>query len=256
MTEENTLLTYRDLVVKLVPRWLRKGTEGAGIAGKLLYAIAIQIDAVQDALVEGVKRRFPGFDGEFDSLPLLGQERRIARGPYETDQGYADRLLPWQEQHRSRGGPYAMLEQLHGFWVGAFPIALVYNTGKRFSMATDGTITRDYVSGWTDEGTDAYIFKPTRGYLPRVRWKLFYYWTPTIGDDGLWGSVGSSGDPHWGDGGLWGVDLLPEEIQNLLLVPTEWNNAHAEGSVSLIPPALWGDPSRWQEPGLVCIPIR
>lgn len=249
---EQKLITYRDLILSLVPRWLHKGGTSMGTAGKLLYSIGIQLDSLSDALVAGVKRRFPGLNAVgYDALPLHGKERRIARGPFETDAGYAARLLPWLDGHRIRGNPYAMLQQLYGFWLGAFPMAIVNRDGRRYTLATDGTITRDYIAGWVDTSDDG-AFPTTH---PLIHWKLFFYWTPTIGNDGLWGSLGSSGDMHWGDGGLWGTDLTPQQVQNIMLVPTEWNAAHTNGFVTLLPPAIWADTSMWQAPGLVSIAI-
>lgn len=245
---ESRLITFRDNLLRTVPRWLRKGAAGPGIAGRVMYAMGVQVDGVAAALVEGTKRRFPGLDGQYDTLPLIGAERRIARGPYETDQGYAARLIPWLDDHATRGGPYAMLAQLHGFWSGAFEIALVYRTGKRFSLHTDGTITRDFISPWASYGTNA-------DGKQLCKWKLFFAWPGPLSNDGLWGSLGSSGDGHWGDGGIWGSSLTPTQVQNILLVPTEWNCAHAHGSVSLLPPTVWADTSHWQDPGLVCLSI-
>ncbi len=237
MTEQQ-LITYRAAIAKLVPRWLRKGTTGPGIAGKVLYALGVQLDAMADALVAGVKRRFPGYQGQYDSLPACGADRRVARGPAETDAGYAARLLLWLDPiqgHPTRGGPYAMLAQLHGYWVGAFPIALVYRTGARFLMATDGTITRDTIA-WGDTGI--------------ATWTLVFRWTPPLNNDGLWGDPGL-----WGDGGVWGSDLTPTTVADLLLVPTEWNSADARGQVTLAPPIIWADVNQWQDGTLVMIPV-
>lgn len=246
---ETTIMTYRATGNKTLPRWLRKGFDGpVGIAGKVMYALFIVIDDCASMLIAGVKRRFPGYLGEYDSLPLIGAQRRIARGPLETDAGYAARLIPWLDCHRTRGGPYAMLAQLYGFWSGAFQIALVYTSGKRFLLHTDGTITRDYIAGWAGYGVDS---------MGRTlaQWKLFFQWPTAIGNDGLWGSVGSTGNAFWGDGGIWGVDLTAAQVQNLLLVPTEWNAAHTHGTVCLLPPSVWPDTSHWQDPGLVSLAV-
>lgn len=216
------LLRYRDAILKIVPRWLRKGSIGPGVIGRVLYAIGIQLDSLADALVEGVKRRFPGLNGQYDSLPLLGADRRIARGPTETDAGYAARLLPWQQAHRGRGGAYAMLTQLYGFWQGAFAIDLIYFSGKTYSIDTSGNITTSQQAG-------------THVPAPWAQWWLVFHWPTSQSNDGKWGDPGV-----WGDGGVWGSDLLPATVANILIVPTEWNAAHASGHVVLLcPGASW-----------------
>jgi hypothetical protein len=216
--------------------------------------MGIQLDAMADAVVQGVQRRFPGYKGQYDSLPALGADRRIARGPNESDAGYAARLILWLDSvkgHPTRGGPYAMLAQLHGYWQGAFRIALIYRTGYGFFMGLPadptlqplGTVTRGFIFPWTDTTEDALG-------TPLAHWTLFFEWLPGVSNDGLWGDPGL-----WGDGGLWGCSLSPTEVEDLILVPTEWNSADATGHVTLLSTAQYNDPSTWQTPGLVSIPV-
>ena len=241
MTVESTLIRYRAVILQLVPRWLRKGSEGAGIAGKFLYAIGINIDASADALVAGVKRRFPGYNGQYDSLPAIGADRRMARGPSELDASYAARLLTWlgPQGHPTRGGPYAMLTQLYGYWQGTFAMTLVYRTGAAFAMSTSGVITRTTIGNpWPLNTTE------------QAHWRLFFDWPGTLTTDGLWGDPGV-----WGDGGIWGSNITPLTVSQCLLVPTEWNTATAIGHVALLPHGTYVDPSHWFDPGLVSIPV-
>jgi len=131
------IVTHRDTIRKSAPPWLQHG-----IAEKLLYAIAVQLDALGDGIVAGVKLRFPGVYS-MESLGLIGAERRIRRGLYEADENYAQRLTRWWTDHATRGGPYALLNQLwYHYAPNSFPIHLVYRSGMRFLMAPDGTITR------------------------------------------------------------------------------------------------------------------
>lgn len=243
-----TLLTFRDAIKRKSPRWLRKG-----IAEKVLYSIALQLDGLTDAVTAGVKMRFPGLYSN-ESLGIIGRERRIRRGRTDLDANYASRLLRWWDDHKNRGGPYAMLRQLYHYWApNNFQIDLVYYSGLRFQMAVDGTITRDKI-----------VWAPDANAAKWARWWLFFHWPDPVSDNGLWGSDGL----NWGDSGkLWGMDLTRQQVDELRLIPTEWNAAHPIGHVVLLsgggrlwgypPDVIWNVPSGqvWGGGSVVTIPI-
>jgi hypothetical protein len=206
--------TYRDSVRKRSPPWLQSGR-----AEKILYALAVQLDVLGDALSAGVKLRFPGLYS-FESLPLLARERRIQRGRNETDGAYATRLTRWRIDHQVRGGPYALLGQLYTHYApNNFPIDLVYYSGRRFSLAIDGTITRDTIAWAPDTDT--------------ARWAR--YWLIYRTDQ--WAVTPPTAD----------------EIEDLRLVPRQWNAAHAQGHIIVMPTTaeLWNYPPGrlWNHPG-------
>jgi hypothetical protein len=103
---------FATLVARIGPPWLRR----AG-ARRILGALASPLDTIADAMVAGVRARFPVWTS--DALSLLGRERRIRRGPTETSATYAPRLRLWLDAHRGRGGAYALLEQLRAYWRGS-----------------------------------------------------------------------------------------------------------------------------------------
>jgi hypothetical protein len=209
------LRTFRDAIRELSPPWLR-----GPVLGKTMYALGALFDEMQANLVAGVKLRFPGLY-TYESLPLLGRERRIRRGRLETEAVYASRMLPWLDHHRLRGGPYALLEQLHAHFAPAnFAIVLRYTSSRRFSMDVAGTVTRDD-SAWS----------PPHGTTRWARWWLFYDWPEPLDTDGLWGDPGT-----WTDGGVWGSNLSPTEVRDLRMVPREWNAQHAVGFLVLDSP--------------------
>jgi hypothetical protein len=234
--ETEDVLTHRDTIRAISPPWLQRG-----IAEKILYSIAIHLDGLTDAVTAGVKLRFPNLYSN-ESLPLIGRERRISRGRIETDGVYASRLARWLDDHRRRGGPFAMLSQLHAHFAPAnFPIELVYHSGRRFSMDTDGNVTMDdIVWAFDDESTKW------------ARWWLFYAWPTPLETDGIWSDPGT-----WDDGGVWDSNLSPAEVRDIRLVPREWNAAHALGRIVLMSPTaeLWDyPPGVWDEPGDVWDP--
>ena len=75
----------RQLVKDNSPPWLRNKW-----GERFLYSIAIQFDALADALRDGIKMHFPGQN--VSALPYLGADRVIERGFAESDENYAARL--------------------------------------------------------------------------------------------------------------------------------------------------------------------
>lgn len=212
--------TFRDTMRRISPPWLQNGN-----AERYLYAMAVQVDVLGEALIASLKLRFPGLYSE-ESLPLIGRERRIARGPNEPAASYATRLLRWLDDHQRRGGPHAMLAQLYAYYApDNFPVELVYRNGRRFALATDGTITQDDIPFPVDTAPEQW-----------ARWWLFCYLTP-----------GAAVPP-----------LTEAELASYRLVPREWNAGHCLGTIVLFEPGgeLWNYPQGhvWNEPGLWNVP--
>jgi hypothetical protein len=151
---------------------------------------------------------------------------------------YAARLLRWLDDHKTRGGPYAMLRQLQLFWAAApFAIDLVYESGKRFHSTLGGAITESTGSPW-DGDTARW-----------ARWWLIFDWPGTVTDDGIWSDPGT-----WDDTGTWDTSLTVAEVAEIRLVPNEWNAAHALGYITLriggaetwdVPADTWADGGFW-----------
>lgn len=231
------LITYRDTIREISPPWLQRGR-----AEKILYSIAIHLDGLIDAVNAGIKLRFPGVYSN-ESLPLIGRERRISRGRIETDSVYASRLARWLDDHRRRGGPFAMLAQLHAHFAPAnFPTELVYHSGRRFSMDSAGSVAMDDITWSPDDESQRW-----------ARWWLFYAWPYPIETDGIWDDPGT-----WSDGGVWDSNMSPQDVADVRLVPREWNAAHALGKIVLMsptaelwdyPPGIWDDGGTWDSGG-------
>lgn len=212
---QQRLHTFRDTVRKISPPWLQRGTGEA-----VLYAIALQLDALTDGLVAAIKLRFPGLYS-YDTLGIIGRERRIRRGRFESPEAYVPRLLRWLDDHRERGGPFALLRQLHAHYApNNFPIELRYASGRSFQMDAAGNVTMSDVS-WSPPG----------GAARWARWWLFYQWPTPVDDDGTWNDPGT-----WNDGGVWDSNLAPTEVRDLRLIPREWNAQHATGRMVLMTP--------------------
>lgn len=207
-----TVITFRDSLRKLTPRWL----QGAN-SSRLLYAMGVQMDALGDGCVEAVRLRFPG-RAPPEALPYMGRDRRIQRGLTETDTTYEARLRDWLRAHRYRGGPYEMLAQIHAYYApDAFPVQLVYRSGRRYSMDSSGVVTVDTIAFDVDDMP-----------LKWARFWLFFEWPDSIEADGVWDDSGT-----WDDGGAWDSSLTPEQVASIRLVPREWSATHARGEIVL-----------------------
>lgn len=205
-----------------VPPWLSRGN-----AEKFLYAISLQADIFGDALVAGVASRFPGVYS-FESLAPIGRERRIARGPLESNETYALRLRRWLDDHRRRGGPYALLAQLHAYYAPAnFVIELIYRSGRHFTQQANGTITRALET----------VPRFDTDYARWARWWLIF-----TTDQFTLGS------------------LTAAQIRDLKHVPREWNDAASIGTLIVMttdaqtwdwPDIAWDADVTWDAPGEV-----
>jgi hypothetical protein len=219
------LLTNRDTILAKAPPWLTRG-----LGGKLLYTIGLHLDGFTDAAVAGVKLRFPGLYSN-ESLPYLGRDRRIRRGVDEANENYAARLTRWLDDHRKRGGPYALLAQLFAYYApNNVAISVVYRSGRRYSMDVNGTITRDDVS-WDIDG------EPEKW----ARWWLVFDAAVAPPPPRTWG-----GGLKWGQW-VWGSGLTWTEIQTYRVIPREWGNGHSFGYIKVRGPGnrLWGFGSKW-----------
>lgn len=217
------LVTFRDTLRKLCPPWLQNG-----LAEKVLYSIGVQLDAMGDAVVAGVKMRFPDLYSA-EPLALIGAERRIRRGALEDDATYASRLRTWLMDHRTRGGPYALLTQLYRYYApNTFRIDLLYKSGLRFSMELDGTINRDFMGG-----VDAPMWS---------RWVLIYYPGPHT--------------PPYSD----------PELDDLAVIPREWIAEHCLAALFLFanpddeiwdypPERVWDEAPAWDSTDPIRIKI-
>lgn len=219
-------MSFESSFVRLLPRWL---TEGEG--GLVLRSLTRVVDEWALRMREGLMAGFPDYAPD-DALALIGRGRKIARGIDEPREAYAIRLKRWLDDHRVRGGPIALLQQVGAYWDhapnGPIRMTLVYRSGVRFERDVDGTISASLGTWNVDD-------EPERW----ARWWLIFHWPDVLDPAPEWG-----GGTEWGDGTVWGSSLDSELVEQLRLVPYEWNAAHCLGRIRLIGPdtELWGFP--------------
>lgn len=237
-------------MVQVSPPWLRR-TFGK----RLMESLGVPVDEHVDRAVAGVKARFPNPDDP-EALAVIGNERRIRRGPGETAETYAKRLRNWWDDHRTRGGPYALLRQLHLFWDATLnvPIECVYHSGTRRSVDADGVITRDAIT-WDADGTAQWsqfwlFFRLDPSTLVTELGDVLVTETGAVivtAGYSIGGIVTEGGHEIVTEGGLYlaSGDLDDFEDETFRAVPREWSAAHILRITIVI---LYGTGRLWNYP--------
>jgi hypothetical protein len=223
-------------LISTVPAWL---TRAVGEA--TMRSFGDQLDALARRVAHAVRQRFPA-DIDDSSLARIGRERRIRRGPGEDAQTYARRLRIWWDMHRIRGGPYALLWNLHHFfldWLPGRKDVLDYR-GKLVWIDAGGTITRDAIT-WTADGSAEWAQFWVFFYVPDVI---------SLPDDLLATLAGEilttlDGDPLATTSTILPGSISPVEAEIFCAIPREWSAAHVKRIHVVL---LWDIAHLWEYP--------
>ena len=212
------MTTFRSIVRYLAPRWAtRDRVLDQETDSRVLYSVAVTLDAMAERVRLGVLSRFPGL-GPADSLPVLGRDRRIVRGPAESESNYVLRLKRWLDDHRTRGNAWALLEQIRGYLSPyAVRVRTVDEHGNWHTIDRDGTRSTYRASAWDWDGS-ALSAAHSRF------WVLIY----ATADAKPWARLAPWGEPGevWGAAGkTWGSTATPEEIAGLRRIVDYWRPA-------------------------------
>jgi hypothetical protein len=115
-------MTIRDMLIEIAPPFLR-GPNGV----RFLSALAYPIDALDELLRQGVKARFPGVY-TMESLPLIGRDRQLDRGPTEPDATYADALAYAFDTHQHDASARGILRQVERYFIPAGRLITLVNS--------------------------------------------------------------------------------------------------------------------------------
>jgi hypothetical protein len=214
-------LSFAATVRTLVPPWLSDRYPRPLVNGfSLLYCWGLALDSMMQLAVEGLRARLPSHpDSTPTALPFTGSDRRIIRGPDETDEHYASRLIPWLDTWRGAGSAITVLEQLAElFSPQAAPLMrIVTNQGTWYTyhpvVISGPHVTIEQRGNWNWDG---------RADLWARCWVIIYSsagypWSP----DGTWG------DGHrWGDGRVWGLTATRAQVVTAQHILAQWKAAH------------------------------
>lgn len=165
---------YRTVYPLLTPSWLNRGD-----GGKVLGTIGLLCDATAEHARQGLRARFPSLAPE-SALPFIGRDRRIARGIDEPSASYRERLLTWLDDHATRGGPFAMMDQLAAYCQVPVRIRVVDRRGNWWTREYDGS--REWLIDQQNWNWDA---------LPLTDWSRF--WVIIYSAFGPWGTLATIG---------------------------------------------------------------
>jgi hypothetical protein len=207
-------MNFREAIKRFLPMRWAQGPK----AQRFLHAIGLHVDAVAEQATEGMRARFPQY-APSDALAYIGKDRSIVRGPGETDEEYAARLLRWIDDQRIAGSANSVMQQVRGYLRSITSLTqspprmrLVNSTGTFQTLNSDGTF-ETYHGTWDWDGNSA---------LPVRAWLIIY----SIGgspwnDEGLWGD----GNTFWGDGGTWGTDATLDHVAAIRAIVATWKGA-------------------------------
>lgn len=210
-------LTFRETLRNYVPPWL-SDRPGKTVGFRYLYSMTALLDAGAQFIVEGMQARMPGA-GTPTALPYIGRDRRIARGPHESDASYAERLRHWRDTWKTAGNAISLLNNVAAYFAPSPPrLRIVTASGVWYTREPDGTITihKTALNNWDWDGDRA---------LWSRFWLIIY---ATDGNPFVTGGRWGGGIRQWGDGGTIGTSALPDDIAALREIVAIWSGAHAQ----------------------------
>ena len=124
---------FRRAFKKLAPSWLTTG-EGELV----LYSLGLIMDSFAERMRLSLQAKMPTH-APTDALSRLGRDRKIVRGINEPAAAYSARLLRYLDDHRVRGNPYALMDQLAEYCQADVMIRTVDRRGNWYTRERDGS---------------------------------------------------------------------------------------------------------------------
>jgi hypothetical protein len=257
------MTSFADSLRAWLPPWLSdRASKGKSAGFRLLYGIAWLVDAALDMTVESVRARFPA-SAPPGALPYLARDRRIYRGPVESDDAFASQLVAWLTCWRVAGHAYALARGLQAFQSPHSPrIRVVTRGGVWWTLEPTGELRyhRATPNNWD--------WDSLTGGDPAAWWDVWVIiYPPTFAPDGQWSDPGT-----WGPGKAFGLDISTETVASLRALIDQWKGAHTRVVQVVVcydatlfePTAPPGDPrlpdGRWglwgKMSGGACVPAR
>lgn len=204
-----TVTPIRARMLEAVPWWL----SGSNL-GRLIYTIGLHYDAFLDASIIALKRRFPGLI-DYEELAMTGRERRMRRGPWETDEQFSARLPGWLEVKRIAGATALTLRQIQAFLTPntVANIEIVYNSGRRWNLSSSGVVSQSQ-SAWNWDGrTDLWS-----------RYWVILHQPSWLTNDGTWED---SPESPQNSALTWGTSAVWTDVEGLRLLIHDHSPPHS-----------------------------
>jgi hypothetical protein len=188
------------------------------------------LDAVTDALRDGVKARMPGV-GTPAALPFIGNDRKIIRGPNETDASYAGRLSRAFHDWRHAGSAISVAQQVLAYITPVTPRIRVVSSTIDFTSG-------DRLDTWVTLENGVVTFlqldpgvwnwdSATEALQPSRFWVIVY---PGVFQQGILWDDGH----HWDDGSLWDFSGVSADFfHGMQRVIQQWKGSHSQCGATL-----------------------
>lgn len=214
---------FRDSIGRLGPPWTQDKW-----GSRFKYMFGVLIDAITDALRDGVKTGFPGV-GIPEALPYSGADRKIIRGFNETNASYAARQSRAFKDWKHAGAAHAVEGQLEAYVTPATPrIRIVWSTvdvalGSGDLITTwvtlnpDGTLEFLQVQpgNWDWDGNHS----PEWSRFWVIMYPGVFCPTSQLWDDGS----------LWDDGQLWDIGCVtPDQVNTMKRIIQLWKRAASQ----------------------------
>ena len=204
--------TFRQLFESLLPDWLSTGEGGLS-----QYALGTMMDLYAERTRLGVLVRFPA-SAPTDALAAISRDRKFLRGIGESDAGFATRVLPWLDEHRVRGNPWALMRQLRGYANAAIRVRTVDAKGNWFTIEANGSTSALIAqANWDWDGA------------PAAQWSRFWVIVYPTAAGAPWGPAGVWGSATLWGAGLWGnpvatlgTTATPAQVADVRRIVAEW----------------------------------
>lgn len=212
-------LSFRVGVRRLIPPWLRDRTQLAKTTGlRLLASFGCVLDALVQLGIEGVQSSMPTH-APASALPFLGRDRRIIRGPLQSNADYAEQLTHWIAYHQQAGNAPTLARMLQRY-LGPSPypmVRVVTRSGFWTTLNPDGSLSFAHGTAWDWDS----VTHPERAGNTDI-WVIVY--EPSLPEAGTWGD---GGEGYWDEAKAWDHDTSTENAQRIRDLLEQWKGAHA-----------------------------
>lgn len=207
---------FRDTFRQYITRWLQN-RPGSNVGYRMLWAMIAPLDKAMQTVVEGARAAFPGL-GTPTALPLIGQSRGRLQGEAESDEHFAERVIPWLDDwtQDDRFASEMMARDIQNYLANTPAVTVVDRAGHWMQLSASGVATQT-IAPWNWDGTS----NPERAGIWGDLWIIVYpcEWTeaPTI--------AAGAAQPVT-DGLGWGHQVDRTAVDAILSLVAQWKGAH------------------------------
>ena len=212
---------FRNIFRAWVPHWLSDRTsKGQTVGFRFLWSMIAPLDVAVEHAVQGLQARWPGL-GTPTALGKIGADRRIHRGPADTDEMYAIKLQKYLDLWALAGSSEGLARALHDYLPGGPAVRTISRAGDWTHVDTAGNVTHEEhpPSLWNWDS----LSHPGRAGNWDDLWIVIYqsHYTKS-------GPFSAVDGVKWGQEQSFGLDM-PQNVALLLRsIMNDWKAAHTQ----------------------------